>query len=975
MGQGQRNLFVRLAVVILVFFSAFGACQAQSLTVSPSPSALTIFPGQQKIPITVAVAGTEAGQPVTVTLTGLPTGITVTPATLTADGSATVYLNASPAAGQEGFPAGASSVVQWTAAPTIVAASGASQATAAFALTISISNPAFVPSTVNLPIVKINTNGVPIVSKTTDVAGTITITSADGQTSYLPNSSDTDNTATFHVRGHTTAQMPKLPYHIKLNTSLDLLGTMGVICPYITSKGAAVCDKSKTYNLLANYDDKTFVRDWAASALANAIPMGNGYLTSPAGSPSPSGTSTLMPWAAHSLFVELYLNGVYEGNYQLIEEVKVDSHRLNITELSETDTTDDITGGYLLEVDQHEDEAYVFKTPAGLPIGLVDPDFTPDPEVPQQTSYISNYVDTAETALYSSNFTDPTLGWRAYFDETAAVNYYIVNDLMGNVDGGDFYSSVYLYKAIDNPLLYMGPVWDFDISAGNVNYQPITDPTVPWTQTQAAWYTQWFKDPGFKADVATQWNALKNNGVLSTWLASIPTEAATLEQSQANNFGRWPMQGIKVWPNAEAVGSYDGEVQYLTTWLQLRMAYLDSIFNNKAATTTALTATGGFRYGVASTLSAQVIGGSSPTGVVTFLANGIAVGSATLGAGGVASTTTSVLPVGSDSLRAVYNGDANNALSASSPATIIVEPPRSATTVSVAGTTAIVAGGRATFTAAVLSDQGSPAPTGTVTFALDNGTTVSAKLNAGQTATTSLIPSSAGTHTLTATYLGDASNSTSSGTTTIAVAAPPGISVSGTDVSLTAGAASGNTSTITVTPSGGFTGAVTLSAAVTTSPAGASKPPTFSFGSTSPVTIGSGAATATLTISTTAPTTTTTGSSPQQPLRNRRYCLRWPSDSRLPPAPPLLEHLPWSLYSCPCLRRHRHWVRQFKQQEQGYRPQHDYCARHHSGRLRHHRHRDLGFAHYAEHHQPAGSIASHPTGAAQSSRPACLQRP
>ena len=35
-----------------------------------------------------------------------------------------------------------------------------------------------------------------------------------------------------------------------------------------------------------------------------------------------------MPWAPHSLFVELYLNGEYEGNYQLIEEVKVDSHGL-----------------------------------------------------------------------------------------------------------------------------------------------------------------------------------------------------------------------------------------------------------------------------------------------------------------------------------------------------------------------------------------------------------------------------------------------------------------------------------------------------------------------------------------------------------------------------------------------------------------------------------------------------------------------
>ena len=80
------------------------------------------------------------------------------------------------------------------------------------------------------------------------------------------------------------------------------------------------------------------------------------------------------------------------------------------------------------------------------------------------------------------------------------VNWYIVNDVMGNVDGGDFLSSDYLYKAIDNQYLYMGSIWDFDISSGNVNYEPIYNPTVPWTQTSASWYRQWFKDPKFKAE-------------------------------------------------------------------------------------------------------------------------------------------------------------------------------------------------------------------------------------------------------------------------------------------------------------------------------------------------------------------------------------------------------------------------------------------------------------------------------------------
>jgi uncharacterized repeat protein (TIGR03803 family) len=83
----------------------------------------------------------------------------------------------------------------------------------------------------------------------------------------------------------------------------------------------------------------------------------------------------------------------------------------------------------------------------------------------------------------------------------------------------------------------------------------------------------------------------------------------------------------------------------------------------------------------------------------------------------------------------------------------------------------------------------------------------------------------------------------------------PNFTVAGTAVSVSPGATAGNTSTITLTPSGGFTGSVTLTAAITSGPAGATDPPTVSFGTTSPVSItGASAVTATLTITTTAPT-------------------------------------------------------------------------------------------------------------------------
>ncbi len=784
--------FLCLAFLILTATAGF----AQSFTVSANPQSLTVYPGETNVPVTISVSSSTYTGPVNVTLSGLPTGITLAPAplTLTPGGTGTLMLNVGVNADQEAFPAAnPTDPNSATNTVTVIGSVGSTTATSTLKLTVSLSNPNFAPAQgqITLPIVKIDTSGTPVTSGSVDVPGTISITSADGSTSYLPNSSDADNTATFHVHGNTTALMPKLPYHIHLNTSIDLLGTMGLSCPYVTNgKAKPVCDKAKKYHLLANYDDKTLLRDWAASALANAIPYGGAYLDeTPVPSPNkgviptPSGTSVHMPWAPHSLFVELYLNGAYEGVYQLIEdETDVDAHKLNITELAATDNGgagDDITGGYIGEIDQHQDEDFVFHTPKGLPIGLINPDFGPgSAQIAAQDDYISSYIDNAETALFSSSFTDPTTGWRAYYDEASAINFYLVNDVMGNVDGGDFYSSTYVYKAIDNPFLYMGPIWDFDISSGNVNYFPIDNPTVPWMQVQAIWYTQFFKDPGFKADVIKQFNTLKSNGVFSNWIASISQQAANLEQAQANNFARWPMVGEMVWPNPEAAGSYDGEVAYLTNYLNLRVAYLDSLFNGKAKTSTSVSFPSGTLYlGAPAQLTAHVIGSTTPTGTVSFFSGSTVIGTGPLDGTGTANLTTSSLRLGSHTISAVYNGDSNNALSSSAATTVNVVQPLVSTVTSLASSAVNAASGATvTLSVSVVGNSGSTTPTGTITFT-SNGSTIGTAPLASGTASfaTTTLPN--GTDSIQALYSGDAAYKVSTSNSVPVTVAGNGVKV------------------------------------------------------------------------------------------------------------------------------------------------------------------------------------------------------
>jgi len=160
-----------------------------------------------------------------------------------------------------------------------------------------------------------------------------------------------------------------------------------------------------------------------------------------------------------------------------------------------------------------------------------------------------------------------------------------------------------------------------------------------------------------------------------------------------------------------------------------------------------------------------------------------------------------------------------------------------------------------TVTVSVSGGSGNPAPTGTVTLA--SGTYASAATTLSGGSATITIPAGTlapGVDTLAGEYQGGNYAGGVFGHASVTVTGgTPGFTITGTAVTVTPGATTGNTSSIAVTPSGGFTGSVALTAAVTSSPSGALEPPTLSFGSTIPVSItGAAAGTATLTISTTA---------------------------------------------------------------------------------------------------------------------------
>ncbi len=215
-------------------------------------------------------------------------------------------------------------------------------------------------------------------------------------------------------------------------------------------------------------------------------------------------------------------------------------------------------------------------------------------------------------------------------------------------------------------------------------------------------------------------------------------------------------------------------------------------------------------------------------------------------------TGVSVLGTGTHLIDAMYPGDSSFAASTSGTVSLAAQQvkPTVSVTPSSAAATALAFG----VTVAVSGPSGDPTPTGTVTLSSGSFTSPAATLSGGiAVVTVSAGSLPAGNAALTVSYSGDGNYLPSTGSASVTVVASS-FTISGTAVSVLAGTTAGDTSTVSITPVGGFSGTVALSATVTSSPANAQLPPIFSFGATSPIILtGTGGGTAILTIATTSP--------------------------------------------------------------------------------------------------------------------------
>jgi len=251
-----------------------------------------------------------------------------------------------------------------------------------------------------------------------------------------------------------------------------------------------------------------------------------------------------------------------------------------------------------------------------------------------------------------------------------------------------------------------------------------------------------------------------------------------------------------------AVGSHTITATYSgDAYFAVSSSVTTQAVNRVTGTTTLSSSPNPSVFGQTVTITVTVAAGA--TGNVSFFDSQTPLGTSALNSNGTATFQTSTLAIGDHNLAAIYLGDADHSQNTSNTVVQTVNRVSTVTTLSVSPNPAN-SGQTVTLTASVAPSSA----TGTVTF-LDGTNPIGTATLSGGAATTTTSTLAAGSHSLTATYNGDANNSPSTSptvtlnvgqtATSTSLAASPNPAAVGQTVTLTA----------TVTPSSA-TGTVTF---------------------------------------------------------------------------------------------------------------------------------------------------------------------
>ena len=402
-----------------------------------------------------------------------------------------------------------------------------------------------------LPVVIIDTQGDSIPPPTGQWLPNTTIQIYEGRDSLVYEST----TMEFRGRGNATWYgYPKKAYALKLEKKKEILG----MAP------------SKRWCLLANYKDRTLMRNDIAYKLANA---------------------TDLAWSPHGRFVELVLNGNHIGNYYLSEQVKVERNRVDINKKVD----------YLLEIDSYYNDRYRFRSNiTGYYYNIKSPK---EPDV----NFIWGKIEEIETLLLSRGDYAPYIDFESFIDYWFVTEFTGLLELRrssdencnipkeGNIGPHSMFCQYVIGTGGEHDKLKIGPIWDFDWSTFQKYFIPscyycieglphteegheLTDFYMPDKTVVAdtPFYKILFSNPAFRQRVKEKWETTRAKFVQV--MNEIDNNYDLLKKSDELNHTLWPLKCSKNSP--DGCLSFREAVDSMKEFFELRLNYMDYFINN-----------------------------------------------------------------------------------------------------------------------------------------------------------------------------------------------------------------------------------------------------------------------------------------------------------------------------------------------------------------------------------------------------------
>lgn len=361
------------------------------------------------------------------------------------------------------------------------------------------------------------------------------------------------------MRGNSTTGALKKAFRIKFDSKQSVLGK----------------SKAKSWVLLANYFDKSNLRNYLAYTMAQKMEN--------------------LEFQPSAIFVEVNFNNTYQGLYLLSEQMETGEGRVDI------ENQYDIDGypGYFFELDERLDDEgsgaildydYFVLNNVESSYGAIynwcleykypDPEILTN-EIKYRAEYLFNNANRAIKKLITKS---DSLDYEEYIDVDSFIDYYLVQELFKNVDVA---STSQFYVIKPGGKIQMGPVWDFDIALGVVGsyVYDVYNNIDLFVRYRDPWYNCLFLSPYFLEKVTNRYSEIKDT-IINDVYESIDNLLQKYEKAFNKNAQCWPLNyqsydppmfiEANYSPYYMALNSFEEHYQYLKDQLKLRIEILDA---------------------------------------------------------------------------------------------------------------------------------------------------------------------------------------------------------------------------------------------------------------------------------------------------------------------------------------------------------------------------------------------------------------